>query len=301
MSTPMFVRRGAILAIVSACAITATGCGAVKADSADAAANKANVSGPSSAAGGSLHSALPDSVKSSGSIKIATGASYPPDQYIDTDGKTIVGWSVDILNEVGKRLDVKMDIANLDFPGILPAIQADKFDIGSSSYAVTPDRLEAVDFVTYYQNGQYIAVAKGNPGKIDPANVCGKNMAVTQGSLSEKTAASLTEECKASGKPALKVQAFANASAVYLAIASGRAEITVVNGSTLGNLPKDIEQIGESFLPRTVGFIFAKNDPQLRDAVHQALQAMIDDGTYLEILKKWKIENGALKTSEVKS
>ena len=41
MSTPMFVRRGAILAIVSACAITATGCGAVKADSADAAANKA--------------------------------------------------------------------------------------------------------------------------------------------------------------------------------------------------------------------------------------------------------------------
>jgi polar amino acid transport system substrate-binding protein len=297
----MFVRRGAILTMVSACAIAAAGCGAVKADSADAATKKASPNGPSSAAAGSLHSTLPDSVKASGTIKIATGASYPPDQYVDTDGKTIVGWSVDILNEVGKRLDVKMDIANLDFPGILPAIQADKFDIGSSSYAVTPDRLEAVDFVTYYQNGQYIAVAKGNPGKIDATDVCGKSMAVTQGSLSEKTAVTLTEECKASGKPALKVQAFANASAVYLAIASGRAETTVVNGSTLGNLPKDIEQIGESFLPRTVGFIFAKNDPQLRDAVHQALQAMIDDGTYLEILKKWKIENGALKASEVKS
>lgn len=250
---------------------------------------------------GNLHDLLPEAVKSSGVITVATGASYPPDQYIDEDGETIVGWSVDILREIGERLAVEMDISNLDFPGILPAIEANRFDVGSSSYAVTDERLEAVDFVTYYENGQFIAVAEGNPQDIDPADVCGASMAVTQGSLSEITSEALTETCVADGKDPLEVQAFSNASDVYLSISSGRAEITVVNGSTLGNLPDGIEAIGESFSPSTVGFILAKDDNQLRDAMHQALEAMIEDGTYVAILEEWGIENGALSKSEIVS
>ncbi len=231
-------------------------------------------------------------------ITVATGASYPPDQYMLEDG-TIVGWSVDILNEVGKKLDVEVKIENMDFPGILPAIEAGRFDIGSSSYGVTDERLEAVDFVTYYTNGQFVAVATGNPGGVDAADVCGHRFAVTQGSLSAITAEAMNEDCESSGSDSIEILEFNNASDVYLSIDSDRADMTVVNASTLGNLPDGIEPIGESFQPRKVGFIFHKDNTEVRDAVHKAIGEMIEDGSYMAILEEWGIEAGANTVTEV--
>lgn len=231
-------------------------------------------------------------------LTVATGASYPPDQYMLEDG-TIVGWSVDILNAIGEKLGVEVQIENMDFPGILPAIEAGRFDIGSSSYGVTDERLLAVDFVTYFTNGQFVAVATGNPNGVDPTSVCGERFAVTQGSLSAITAEGMNEECEAAGKPSIEILGFNNASDVYLAIDSDRADVTVVNASTLGNLPEGIEPIGESFQPRKVGFIFAKSNTEVRDAVHWALGEMIEDGTYMAILEEWGIEAGAVSESEV--
>ena len=231
-------------------------------------------------------------------LTVATGASYPPDQYMLEDG-TIVGWSVDILNEIGKKLGVEVKIENMDFPGILPAIEAGRFDVGSSSYGVTDERLEAVDFVTYFTNGQFVAVATGNPNGIDATDVCGHRFAVTQGSLSAITAEAMNEECENAGSPSIEVLEFNNASDVYLSIASDRADMTVVNASTLGNLPDGIEPIGESFQPRKVGFIFNKDNAGVRDAVHWAINEMIADGTYMDILKEWGIQAGAVAESEV--
>jgi polar amino acid transport system substrate-binding protein len=231
-------------------------------------------------------------------ITVATGASYPPDQYMLEDG-TIVGWSVDILNEVGKKLDVEIEIENMDFPGILPAIEAGRFDVGSSSYGVTDERLEAVDFVTYYTNGQFVAVATGNPNGVDAAEVCGHRFAVTQGSLSAITAEAMNEDCESSGSDSIEVLEFNNASDVYLSIDSNRADMTVVNASTLGNLPDGIEPIGESFQPRKVGFIFHKDNTEVRDAVNVAISEMIEDGSYMAILEEWGIEAGANTVSEV--
>ena len=231
-------------------------------------------------------------------LTVATGASYPPDQYMLEDG-TIVGWSVDILNEIGKKLGVEVKIENMDFPGILPAIEAGRFDVGSSSYGVTDERLEAVDFVTYFTNGQFVAVATGNPNGIDATDVCGHRFAVTQGSLSAITAEAMNEECENAGSPSIEVLEFNNASDVYLSIASDRADMTVVNASTLGNLPDGIEPIGESFQPRKVGFIFNKDNAGVRDAVHWAINEMTADGTYMDILKEWGIQAGAVAESEV--
>jgi polar amino acid transport system substrate-binding protein len=231
-------------------------------------------------------------------LTVATGASYPPDQYMLEDG-TIVGWSVDILNEIGKKLGVEVKIENMDFPGILPAIEADRFDVGSSSYGVTDERLEAVDFVTYFTNGQFVAVATGNPNGVDAADVCGHRFAVTQGSLSAITAEAMNEACESAGSPSIETLEFNNASDVYLAIASDRADMTVVNASTLGNLPDGIEPIGESFQPRKVGFIFNKDNAEVRDAVNWALNEMIADGSYMAILEEWGIQAGAVAESEV--
>jgi len=231
-------------------------------------------------------------------ITVATGASYPPDQYMLEDG-TIVGWSVDILNEVGKKLGVEVEIENMDFPGILPAIEAGRFDIGSSSYGVTDERVLAVDFVTYYTNGQFVAVASGNPSGMDATDVCGYRFAVTQGSLSAITAEGMNEECESAGSDSIEVLEFNNASDVYLSIDSNRADMTVVNASTLGNLPEGIEPIGESFQPRKVGFIFHKDNTEVRDAVHQAIGEMIEDGSYMAILEEWGIEAGANTVTEV--
>ena len=138
-------------------------------------------------------------------------------------------------------MGVEVQIENMDFPGILPAIESGRFDVGSSSYGVTEERLLAVDFVTYFTNGQFVAVAAGNPNGVDPASVCGERFAVTQGSLSAITAEGMNEECEAAGPGSIEILEFNNASDVYLSIDSDRADVTVVNASTLGNLPEGIE------------------------------------------------------------
>jgi len=164
---------------------------------------------------------------------------------------------------------------------------------------VTDERLEAVDFVTYYTNGQFVAVGTGNPNGVDAAAVCGYRFAVTQGSLSAITAEAMNGECESAGSDSIEVLEFNNASDVYLSIDSNRADMTVVNASTLGDLPDGIEPIGESFQLRKVGFIFHKDNTEVRDAVNVAISEMIEDGSYMAILEEWGIEAGANTVSEV--
>ena len=295
-------RRFRWILLVVALALIAAACGGdsedttTTADVTDTTAGGADTTDAGTPA--DLNSLLPDDVREAGKVTVATGASWPPDQYMEDDG-TIVGWSVDILTELGSRLGIEMDISNLDFPGILPGIEAGRFDVGSSSFSLTDERLAAVDCVTYYQNGQILVVAAGNPDGIDPDDICGLRWGSTQGSLAFITGEALSEECVAAGKEPLDLLEFLNGSEVLLAIDSGRADLTSITLTQLGTIPEVIETIGDPFSSRTVGFIFEQGRADLEAAFQAGLQEMMDDGTYLAILEEWGIERGAITASEV--
>ena len=113
-----------------------------------------------------------------GTLTIGTDASYAPSEFVDTDGKTVVGFDADLAKALGQVLGLNVTLQNAPFGTIIEGVKSGKFDLGVSSFTINPDRMKQVDMVSYYSAGTSWAVPSGNPMGITPDNACGKKIAV---------------------------------------------------------------------------------------------------------------------------
>lgn len=100
---------------------------------------------------------------------------------------------------------LKENTVSSTFDSIIPSVGS-KYDIGISSFTVTKERMQAVDFVTYFKAGSTYVVQKGNPNKVDSSNLCGVKVAVQTGTTQEEEVNKANEQCKADGKDAIDIQ-----------------------------------------------------------------------------------------------
>ena len=147
---------------------------------------------------------LPDYVTKDGKLTIGMDTSYAPAEFLAADGKTPVGFDVDIAKALAGVFGLEADPETANFDSIIPAVGA-KYDIGISSFTVTKERLEAVDFVSHFNAGSAWAVKKGNPNKVDTSDLCGKKVAVQTATMQETAANKMAKQCKADGKAEMDV------------------------------------------------------------------------------------------------
>ena len=259
-------------------------------------------SGSSSAAGGSDPASLvPAAIKSAGTLTIATDASYAPNESLDTDGKTIIGMDVDLGTAIAAKLGLKANFQNVTFDAIIPGLAAGKYNLGMSSFTDTKEREATVDFVTYFSAGESVMVLKGNPAKIaGPDDLCGRKVAIETGTTQELVdIPAKTKACTDGGKKAVTAVALADQNAASLAVQSGRADATLLDspvGEYAAKQPDGASSrvAGKSYNDAPYGIAIPKDAGTLKDAVLAALQAMIADGSYKQILDKWGIADGAI-------
>src|SRR3954463_12907618 len=112
-------------------------------------------------------------------LKIGTEGAYPPFNNLTADGK-LVGFDIDIAQALCDEMKVKCEFVTQDWDGIIPALQAGKFDAIVASMSITPERAEKVDFShKYYNTPSAIAVPKDSPLKgVTKADLAGKNIGV---------------------------------------------------------------------------------------------------------------------------
>lgn len=265
---------------------------------ATAACGNSDDSAGDTVSGNTSNSLLPKSIVDRGALRVATAAAYPPDQFVDESTKEVTGWSPELLREVAKRLGVKVEFTDMDFAGILPGVQSGKFDIGSSSFAVTDERTKAADFITYSQTGDTLLVAKGNPKGLEFDKLCGTPVGVTKGSVSDFAAQEVSKKCVDGGAKKLDIQAFPNQNGAILALDAGRVDSVVasltVNAYLAQKSNNKFDATGKVLSTRTVGYAVRKDSDQLANALLTSLKAMKDDGTYDAILKKWGVEGTGL-------
>jgi polar amino acid transport system substrate-binding protein len=259
----------------------------------------------SSAPAADLASMLPDSIKSSGTIKIATDASYAPNEFFDTDGKTIIGMDVDLGDAIAAKLGVKADFENVTFDAIIPALAGGKYDLGMSSFTDTKEREATVDFVTYFSAGESLIVAKGNPHNITgpDLSLCGLTIAVEKGTTEEAEIPDLSKKCTDGGKKAITALSTDDQNGANLALQSGRAQVGSADSPVAEYAVKQsngaFEIAGSSYEDAPYGIAIPKNDGQFAQAVQGALAALIADGTYKTILDKWGVGDGAITTPTI--
>ena len=130
---------------------------------------------------------VPAAIKSKGTLNIALDATYAPDEFIATDGHTIIGMDADFANAITQILGLKANLINATFDTIIPGLQSGKYDMGDSSFTDTLARQKVVDFVTYFQAGEGFYVKSGSAGFNGLASLCGHTVSVETGRPSRAT------------------------------------------------------------------------------------------------------------------
>ena len=142
---------------------------------------------------------LPESVTKDGKLTIGTNPSYAPAEFLDADGKTQIGYDMDLARAMGNIFGLDTEIVSSNFDTIIPAIGS-KYDLGIAAFTITKERMESVDFVSYFTAGMGYAVAAGNPKNVDENDLCGLNVAVETGTVEEEAINKTAKQCKADAR-----------------------------------------------------------------------------------------------------
>jgi polar amino acid transport system substrate-binding protein len=97
-----------------------------------------------------LAAQVPASVSSDGVLSYGTDASYPPSEFVATDGTTIVGFDVDLGTAIANKLGLQAKWENAPFDSLITRVQSGTYEVGMSSFTINPDRLKQVNMISYY-------------------------------------------------------------------------------------------------------------------------------------------------------
>lgn len=292
-------RRLAWLPVAVAAGALLTACGSTD-DAAPAAAPAAGQPAASQEVEPKLHDSLPADIREAGKVSIGTEALYPPFESFADDNKKIVGLDPDLAESLGQILGVEVEFTHTAFDGLLTALDGGRFDLVMAAITDTKDREEVYDFVDYFLTGQSIVVQKGNPGGIAGIpDLCGQSVAVLKASTQEKLLGQFNdEEC---ADDPIEIDSFPSDKDALMQVQSGRDVASFTqdavgsyNAATIGGGNQFEIANSEALLPTPVGIVFTKEDTQLRDAFKAALEKLIADGTYDEILADYQLESGAV-------
>jgi polar amino acid transport system substrate-binding protein len=241
---------------------------------------------------------VPDAIKSKGKVVVAVDATYPPNEFIGADGTTIEGMTPDLGTALGEVMGIEFEFVNAGFDTIIPGLSSGKYDIGFSSFTDTKEREKVVDFVTYFSAGtSFYVKADGGPTIDSLADLCGHSVGVERGTIQADDANAQSAKCTEEGNDAVQVLVFPDQNAANLSISSGRAEVgmadTPVAAYIVNESNGQFTLTGEAYNTAPYGIAIPKGS-DIAEPILEALELLISNGAYEEILAKWGLESGAI-------
>lgn len=237
---------------------------------------------------------LPAKYRDAGVIKLATEAKYPPFETFAEDGKTMVGFEVELWDEIAKRLGVKIDAVSVAFDSLIPGVQSGRWDIAMEAISDNLERQQVVSFVDYGYTTPAAYVLEGDAAT-DIPGLCGRKGGAQSGTeYVDVIAHRIAPACTKDGKPEPSSAEYGSADAVLLALYSGRVDFVITDSASAkeikANAPKPVRILTSEAFPRPMsGIAFRKSETDLGQALLAALEEVMADGTYEAIYKKWDV------------
>jgi polar amino acid transport system substrate-binding protein len=238
---------------------------------------------------------LSQSARDKGTLTVAMELKYPPTTFLAEDGRTPIGFNPDMVRLIAKKLGLQLEIVDVGFDTIIPALQGNRYDMTATSMTPTEERVTVVDMIDYFKTGSSIAVAKGNPDGFAVDNLCGREVAVTKGSIqSTKRLPELSKsQCEDQGKPAITGIILPSVQDAMTQLASGRIKAIYYDTPSLGWAATQQPNRFEVLSPQVNESVVAVGLPkgsELTPAVQAAVQSIMGSPEYQEALGRWGLD-----------
>ncbi|CAK9885464.1 MAG: Lysine/arginine/ornithine-binding periplasmic protein [Candidatus Erwinia impunctatus] len=232
------------------------------------------------------------SAETAKTLRISTDPSYAPFESKNAQGQ-LVGFDIDLANEICKRMAVKCTYVESDFDALIPSLKARKVDAVISSLSITEKRQQEIAFSDklYAANSRLIA-PKGSAITPTLEALKGKNIGLLQGSTQKMYA---NQQWRPKG---VTVTPYANQDLVYQDLTAGRIdaafqdEVAASEGFLKQPVGKEYAFAGPAVKDNKIfgvgtGMGIRKEDTALKTAIDKAIESMRKDGTYDTLAKKY--------------
>jgi polar amino acid transport system substrate-binding protein len=288
-------RRGAIAVVGAVLATLAlVACGAEKSE------NPGAGSTPSATVDSALAAMVPAAIKADGKILVGTDSTYAPSEFLDTDGKTVIGFDVDLFNAVAKKLGLTTEWQSAAFGTLIAGVQSGKYEIAVSSFTINPDREKNANMVSYFSAGTQWAGPTGST--VDPNNACGKKVAVQSDTVQVDDLKTKSQACTKAGNKPITIDQYQDQGAATAAVASGKDDAMLADSPVCAYAVKKVsglQLLGQIYDSAPYGYVINKQQTAFANAVKGAVQDVIKEGTYGQILKTWGVAPGAVTSAEL--
>ena len=217
-------------------------------------------------------------------LKVGTEPTFAPFEFQKEGSKEFDGFDMDLIRAIGKQLNMKVEILNMGFDALIPAINAGNIDVAIAGMSITPDRQKAVDMSDpYYVSGLVVVVGKDNAAVKSVNDLNNKGIAVQIGTTGAERAAKV---------PGAKVKNFNTNAEVFLELKNKGVEAVLIDKpvaeyflATGGG--KDYAKIvGDTMEAESYGISLKKNSPLTKD-INKALLDLKKNGEYEKLYTKW--------------
>jgi polar amino acid transport system substrate-binding protein len=225
-----------------------------------------------------------EEIERDGKIIVASEGAYPPFNFFQ--GPKLTGFEIDVAEALARKMGLAIEWRALGFDALLAGLRQDRWDLVIASFGVTPERLQAVTFTDpHYCSGGVIVTR--DPAIRTVADLTGKVVAVQTGTTY------LEKVGKVSGIK--EVKNFPKDTDARSALVSGRVDAWVtdrfVAKGALESDPGAGLRMGEFVFVEKIACAVKKGNTSLEQAVNRALAALLADGTYEAISRKWMKED----------
>jgi polar amino acid transport system substrate-binding protein len=216
-------------------------------------------------------------------LTMGTNAEFAPFEFINEQNE-IVGFDIDLANEIANHLGYELVIENMAFDGLIPALEAKRIDIVVAAMTITEERQLKVNFSDpYFNAGQVIVVRDDNTDITSIDNLKeDKKIAVQLGTTGDFKAQETTAK--------ENILAFPQISLAFMELETGRADAVIVDKPVADRYLKvneGLRIVGDTLTDEYFGIAVHKDNPELLNQINEALKAIKESGKYDELISKW--------------
>jgi polar amino acid transport system substrate-binding protein len=245
----------------------------------------------------------PSGLVNPGALTFGTMLTSPPQMFSEKGEPT--GFEIDLARAIAGEMCLRVEFVNLAFAGLFPGLTAKKFDLITSGLGITPQREETFDFVPYFVGGIQLVVRKDTGLSFkDENDLCGRSVATISGTTQARALERVNKEvCTPDKQIDLKYYPSFNEAVIQLR--KGTTEVAFVDWPFAAYITNLIPELtfgspiisGRPEVPRNkLGLAFRKGEPELVNAVRLSLESVQKSGKYEELLAKWHLQGGDIRS-----